>query len=265
MKPSSPGEAGHVQSVERALQLMELLARENREMSLTEISKAMNRPKSTVYGLLATLRGYRYIDQSPVTGRYRLGVRLFELGHLVARGWDVREAAKPVMQRLNTQTGEMVQLATEEQGEVLYLEKLDSTHILRIVSDTGARLPMHCTGLGKVLLAYKTDVEVKWVISCHGLPAMTPHTITRREKLFEELAKVRRQGYAIDDREVMEGLRCVAAPIWDGEGKVRYAISISALAHTLQAERLDSVIQLVKQAAAEISRSLGHIPESETP
>jgi len=115
----------HVQSVARSLMVLDLLARENREMSLTEIAKAMDWPKSTAHGIVATLKDFYYIDQSPVSGCYRLGVRLFELGNIVARSWDIKAIAKPVMQELNTRFGEMVQLATEDKGEVLYLEKLD--------------------------------------------------------------------------------------------------------------------------------------------
>ena len=107
----------HVQSAARALMLLDLLARENREMSLTEIANAMNWPKSTVHGLIATMRDHSYVDQSLVSGCYRLGVRLFELGNIVARSWDIRTLALPAMQNLNNKLGEMVQLATEDKGE----------------------------------------------------------------------------------------------------------------------------------------------------
>ena len=248
----------HVHSVARALMLLDLLARENREMSLTEIANAMNWPKSTVHGLIATMRDYSYVDQSPASGCYRLGVRLFELGNIVARGWDIRALALPAMQNLNSQLGEMVQLATEDKGEVLYLEKLDSTHMMRIVSEIGARLPMHCTGLGKVLLAYKKPAEIKWILSKHGMPPMTSRTITDREALERELIKVRRQGYAVDDREIMDSLRCVAAPVYDRDGRVKYAISISGLANNLQGERLEMVRDELLLTAHSLSYAMGY-------
>lgn len=248
----------HVQSVERAMKLLELLAAENREMSLTEIAKSMGWPKSTTYGLLATLRDYHFVDQSATNGHYRLGVRLFEYGNLVARSWDIRTVALPAMQRLNRQLGEMIQLATEDKGEVLYLEKLDSTHMLRIVSEIGARLPMHCSGLGKVLLAHKTPNEVKWIITKRGLPRMTHRTITDPVLLEKELQKVREQGIGIDDREIMDSLRCIAAPIYDKDGEVRYAISVSGLADKMQGEYLDRVRTALLQAAEEISIGMGY-------
>lgn len=248
----------HVQSVARALMLLELMARENREMSLTEIANAMDWPKSTVHGLIATLRDYYYIDQSPTTGYYYLGVRLFELGNLVARSWDVRSLAMPIMQDLNNRLGEMIQLAKEDKGEVLYLEKLDSSHMFRIVSETGARLPMHSSGLGKVLLAYKKPAEVKWILSKHGMRPMTAQTITNREMLEKELHQICQQGYAMDDREVMDSLRCVAAPIYDRRGDVNYAISISGLANNFQGERLETLRKELVRAADSISYKMGY-------
>ena len=250
--------SSHVQSVARSLMIMDMLAQENREMSLTEIAKAMSWPKSTTHGLLTTLKDYYYVDQSPASGCYRLGVRLFELGNMVARSWDIKAIAKPVMQELNARFGEMVQLAAEDKGEVLYLEKLDSTHMMRIVSDIGARLPMHCTGLGKVLLAYKTPSEIKWILTKRGMPPMTARTITDRETMERELIKIRRQGYAIDDREIMDSLCCVAAPIFDREGNVKYAVSVAALSNNLHGERLDTVKDELLKSANVISYAMGY-------
>ena len=255
-----PGErkSSHVQSVDRALAVIELLAQEEKEMSLTEISKALSWPKTTAYGLIATLRDRQYVDQSSSTGRYRLGMRLFELGNIAARRWDVRAIARPLMQDLNNRVGEMVQLATESGGEVLFIEKMDSTHMIRIVSEIGARLPMHCTGLGKVLLAYKKSSEIKWIIAKHGLRMMTSHTITDRDKLERELINIRRKGYAIDDREIMDSLRCVAAPIYSRDGSVEYAISVSGLAVNLHGERFNTVRDELLQTADNISHLMGH-------
>jgi DNA-binding IclR family transcriptional regulator len=250
--------SSHVQSVERALTLLDLLANENHEMSLTEISKAINWPKSTVHGLLTTMRNYQYITQSPTTGKYWLGVRLFELGNYVARSFDIKTIAMPTLTKLNNLLGDLVQLATEDNGEVLYLEKLDSTHMIRIVSDIGIRLPMHCSGLGKVLLAYKKPSEIKWIISKKGMQKMTSRTITSADELERELAEVRARGYAIDDQEIMESLRCVAFPIRDMEGVVRYAISVSGIVNNMQGEHLSQTIDALSKAAAEISFAMGY-------
>jgi len=185
-------------------------------------------------------------------------VRLFELGNIVARSWDIRAIARPAMQELNESLGELVQLATESEGEVLYIEKIDSTHMMRIVSEIGARLPMHCTGLGKVLLAYKTPAEVQWIIKKHGLRTMTSHTITNPEALEKELIRIRKQGFAIDDREIMESLRCVAAPIYDRDGNVKYALSVSVLAGNLIGDRLEVAREALVSTAKSISFLMGY-------
>lgn len=255
-KPSS-----HVQSIARAIQLIDLLAKEGQELSLTEIAKAMGWPKSTVHGLLSTLRDYNYVEQSPINGRYRLGIRLFELGNSVARSWDIRAVALPVMQRLNRKLGEMVHLATEDRGEVLYIEKLDSHQAFRIVSETGVRLPMHCSGLGKVLLAYKARNEVKWILTRQGMRRMTRNTITDPQVLEKELAVIRQQGYGVDDREIMDSLRCVAAPIFGEEGRAKYAISVSGMADSMCGQHLEEVTAMVKEAAETISYQMGYRPE----
>lgn len=248
----------HVTSVERALILVDILAQKHGEASLTEIAKEANWPKSTVHGLLATLRDYKIVDQSPETGCYCLGVRLFELGNQVARNWDIRSVALPFLQQLNKQLGEMVQLATEDDGDVLYIEKLDAVHLLRIVSEIGARLPMHCSGLGKVLLANKTPTEVRWILSHKGMPKLTSRTVNDPIVLERELAKIRRQGYAIDDREIMDSLRCVAAPIFNKDGKVRYAVSVSGIADKMEGERLDQVRMALLHTAEMISYGMGY-------
>jgi len=255
----------HVHSLARALQLLELLANEGRELSLTEIANGLGRPKSTVHGILSTLRDYRFVDQSAQNGRYRLGIRLFEFGHKVARNWDIREIALPIMKKLNREFGEMVQLATEDAGEVFYIEKIDSTHIIRIVSDLGMHLPMHCTGLGKAMLAYRTPSEVKRILAQSGMRSMTNNTITDIIKMDEELANVRKQGYAVDNQEIMVGLRCIAAPIRDKNGAVVYAISAAGLAERFTGEYFESLRDAITESAAEISRLLGYRePKTET-
>ncbi len=250
--------AAHVQSVGRALEIVDLLAQKKSDMSLTEISCELGWPKSTVYGLLSTLRDYQYIDQDAESGRYRLGVHLFELGNLVARGWDIRAVALQPMQRLNRQLGEMVQLATENNGEVLYLEKVDSSHLIRIVSEIGARLPIHCSALGKVMLAYRSPADWKRILRQRGMPSMTTRTITSLVQMEAELAKIRHHGYAIDDGEIMDSLRCVAAPIHTPDGMVRYAISVSGLSSAMQGEHFDNIVQALLKASGEISYAMGY-------
>ena len=129
---------------------------------------------------------------------------------------------------------------------------------MKIFSVIGVRLPMHCSGLGKVLLAQKNDAELKRYINTKGLPALTQNTITTAPRLKAELEKIREQGYAMDDGEIMDGLRCVAAPIEDINGKVRYAISVSGQTKDMHGGKLDRLILEVRRAAGEISYALGN-------
>ncbi|MDR1914972.1 MAG: IclR family transcriptional regulator [Synergistaceae bacterium] len=254
MKNKKPS---HVQSVERAMILLNIMAAERSDMSLTDISRQSGWPKSTVYGLLSTLRDYRFAEQSAETGHYRLGARLFELGNVVAKSWDVCAIAKPHLRRLCESVGETVHLAMESDGEVLYLDKVEPKQLIRIVSEVGGRLPMHCSGLGKVLLAYMNEAEVMQVAEKRGLTQMTPRTITSLPKLFEELEKVRSQGYCMDNGEIMNNLRCVAAPIFDVYGAARYAVSVSGLDSNMRGEPLNRAIKQVIHVAGVISGAIG--------
>ncbi len=249
---------GQVRSVAKALMILDMLALAHREMSLGEIAKKLEAPKSTVHGLLSTLCECGYVEQSPLDGCYRLGVHLFELGMAVADNWDVRKIAAPYIERLLSEMQETVHLVVLDNGEVLYIDKRESNQSLRIVSKVGARLPAHCTGVGKVLLAYLPPAEVKKIIETKGLCKYTRNTITDPNLLEKELQKVRRQGYAIDNEEIMDGLRCVAAPIRDHKGDVCAAISISGPAVRLDEDRLPIAIDRVTKTADEISAALGN-------
>lgn len=247
-----------IKSVAKALKIIDILAEAKGELSLGEIANKLGLAKSTVHGLLSTLRDFGYVEQSNFTGKYKLGLRLFELGNVVAHGWDVRTVAAPYIQRLVDELGETVHLVVLDKGEVLYIDKRECRHSLRIVSQVGMRLPAHCTGVGKVLLASLSPEEVRRIVATKGLPRFTKNTITDLETLEKELAKVRAQGYAIDNEEIMDSLRCVAAPIRDHTGKVCAAISVSGPVARLEGEKLTLAIKQVTQTAAEISAELGY-------
>lgn len=249
-----------IKSVSKALKIIDLLAENRREMTLGEISKEMKLAKSTAYGLLATLRDSNYIEQSPFDGKYRLGIRLFEVGNIVANTWDVRQLAAPYIQLLVDDLEETVHLVVLDKGEVLYIDKRESKQSFRMVSEVGSRLPAHCTGVGKVLLAHLPACELKRIIAAKGLKRYTENTITDLKALEEVLIKTRQQGYAIDNEEIMNGLRCVAVPIWDYSGKVCAAISISGPISRMVDEHFDKVIQHMMKTGLDISGSLGFRP-----
>jgi DNA-binding IclR family transcriptional regulator len=170
--------------------------------------------------------------------------------------WDIRTIAMPFMQRLNQELGEMVQLGTEDHGQMLYLEKLDSTHLIRIVSEIGGRLPIHCTGLGKAILAYMPANKIKQIVREHGLAQYTAKTIVSLPALEKELKRIREQGFALDDGEIMVGLRCIAAPIFDNNGQAKYAVSVSGMQGNMEGVRLERIRDRVVETAAAITQAL---------
>jgi DNA-binding IclR family transcriptional regulator len=252
-----------IQSVARALTIVDSLADARGELALNEIAARLSLPKSTVHGLISTLKDFGYIEQSGFTGKYRLGVRLFEVGHIVAQGWEVRLVAAPYIQELLEEMGETVHLVVLDKLEVLYIDKRESAQSLRIASQVGMRLPAHCTGVGKVLMAHLTLEKRRELIDAKGLPRFTRNTLTDVELLEEELTRVRQQGFAIDNEEIMDSLRCVAAPIRDQAGKVLWAISLSGPVSRLKGERLEKAIRRVTETAARISAGLGYRPKKD--
>lgn len=248
--------SGNIQSVDRALNILETISDAEDGLTLAQLSEQVNLPKSTVHGLVSTLRDHKFVSQTDEDGRYRMGIRLFELGTKLARSWDIRDAAKPAMRWLSKEFGETVHLGCEDNGEVLYLDKIAADSLISIVSDIGARLPMHCSGIGKALLAHKSESEVKRYIAYKGLMPLTGRTITDPDKLMQELEKVKEQGFALDDGEIMEGLRCVGAPIYDSDGLVRYAISVSGQVKDIYGKRLERLIIETQRAAKEITYAL---------
>ena len=246
-----------IQSVARALTILDTLAEARGELALHEIATRLGLPKTTAHGLISTLRDFGYIEQSAFTGKYRLGVRLFEVGNIVAQGWEVRSVAAPYIPRLVEEMGETVHLAVLDRHEVLYIDKRESSRSLRIASQVGMRLPAHCTGVGKALMAYLTPAERLEIIRIKGLPPCTEHTLTEPGALEAELATVRERGYAVDNEEIMDSLRCVAAPIKDQSGKVVSAISLSGPISRMQGENFEKAVQLCVKTAAEISADLG--------
>lgn len=247
-----------IRSVAKALSILNLLAKNKRSMALTEIAYELDLPKSTLHGLLSTMKDFGYIEQSIFDGKYRLGTVLFEIGNVVAERWDVRKVAAPYLSRLVNSINETVHLVILDKGEVLYIDKRESNQSLKIVSQIGARLPAHCTGVGKTLLAYLSPVEVKKIIEEKGLPKYTENTITDPIKLEKELARIRELGYGEDRGEIMNNLYCVAAPIWDYTNKVCAALSVSLPYSQVTEERRREVINCVIQTTKEISIGLGY-------
>lgn len=248
----------HVKSVARSLQILDLMADKRQPMSLKDIATALGWPKSTVHGILSTLHDYDYVSQSITDGKYILGTRLFELGNILQSTWDIHDIARPMMVKLNARFGETVHLATEDRGEVLYLEKIDSNHLIRIVSQVGSRLPMYCTGVGKVLLAYQSTDKFLKLLKHQQLKPYTSRTIITKAKLEKELKHIREKGFACDNGEIMDSLRCVAAPIYNKNGDVEYALSVSGLSNNMNPNHVEAITEALLNACNSISKEIGY-------
>lgn len=254
-------------SVERALAILHLFILGEAEISLSEISQRVGLHQSTVFRLLATLSSAGFTEHDPQTGRYRLGPEALALGQAYLRHSDLRHIAEAPLAALRDRSSETVHLATLQGAQVIYLEKLPGLHPIGLMSSRiGDRSPAHCTGLGKALLAYVPEAEVRRTFSS-GLQSFTPRTITRIAGLLEELDRIRNQGYAVDNEEHELGVVCVAAPVFDTD-RVVAAISASGPADRIRKEmREQRLTQAVLTAAGEISARLGRVtaPVPQTP
>ena len=245
-----------VRVIDRVVVMLRRLASERSGLSVTSLADDVGISKATAHRLLASLAEYRLVQQDPSTKQYRLGLGLFEFGNQVLAHLEPVEVAKPFLERLVEETGETANMAVLDAGMALYVAKVECSFSIRIGSMVGLRQPTHCTGLGKVLLAYSSD-DVKSAVGEHGLIRKTNRTIVDPDRLREELALIVERGYAIDDEEFEDGLRCVAGPVSDGTGEVVAAVSVSGPTARMTDDVLDELIAMVVRAARDISRALG--------
>lgn len=247
-----------VQPVEKALRVLLFLGASERSLTLTEISYKMNIPKTTVFRYLQTLEAFNLVSHDEETEGYRLGLRVWELGQKVGTHMSVREAALPLMQQLRERFNETINLGVLTGQEIVYLEIVESSRALRMRAQIGGRDPVYSTSLGKAILAFLPD-EV-W--SRHlptRLPAQTSNTLTSLAILRKDLMLARERGYAIDKGENEDGSYCVGAPIFDHQGKVVAALSLSAPASRISdAAMLAEVSPALVGTTKAISRRLGY-------
>jgi len=223
-KPQRAGDG--VQSVERALELLEALAEPQEAKGVSELARATGLPVATIHRLLATMVSRGYVRQDTGSHKYTLGSHLIRLGEAAAR--DFAQFARPYLAELMEASGETANLAMLEDGQVAYVAQVPSRHHrVRMFTEVGRRVHPHTSGVGKVVLAFRPRAEVEALLARSGLPPRTPRTIVDRSRLLAELDVVARQGYAVDDGEEEIGVRCLAVPVF-GVGDSVAAVSISA-------------------------------------
>jgi IclR family transcriptional regulator, acetate operon repressor len=257
-------ERGGVQSVERTLDILEALVEFGSEVGLVEISQAVSLPLATVHRLLGTLIQRGYVKQNRQNRKYSLGFRALQMGSDMRQRFSLRLEARPFLQHLMQSCGESANLAVLDDGEVVYIDQAQSSRILRMFTQIGNRLPAHSTGSGKIMLAFAPPEVGDGVIRRYGLLERTPHTITDAEVFKRELERIRHNGYALDDQEHEEGVRCVAAPVRDESGQVVASLSVSGPVTRLSDRQVELIIPEVVESGEKLSSRLGFKREPAT-
>jgi IclR family acetate operon transcriptional repressor len=252
--PERPGAA--VQSLERALALMSALARDDKA-TLSELALRTGTPPSTAHRLLTTLEGHGWASFDEATNFWRVGVEAFRTGSSFIRQTRVVDAAREEMRGLVAHTGETANVATPDGGEVVFVSQIETTHPIRAFFGQGARAPMHASGIGKALLATLPRDAVERLLQRTGLREFTARTLASPAALFEDLDRIRSRGWALDDEERTEGMRCVAAAIFDHHGEAVAGISISGPSARLPLDAVGEFGPVVRRAAQRVTERIG--------
>jgi len=246
-----------LQSVQKALDILETLATQNKGFNLTQLAKKLDLANSTTHRVLDTLRRQGYVEQNPESQKYSLSIKILQLSSMLLGQMDVREKALPILEEVAKKTGESVRLAILSDSEVVYIECVESSQTLQVRGFIGKKVFIHTSAVGKVLLAYLPEERIDRIINNRGLPRCTKYTITDPHKLKEHLRKVRQQGFAIDNEEGTIGSRCISAPIFNYSGKIIAAVSIAGPSLRITPEHFDRLVRIVKEASREISYKTG--------
>ncbi|MGA4845635.1 IclR family transcriptional regulator [Streptomyces sp. G5(2025)] len=248
-----------VPAVTRSLDILELFLEGDGTLSAPEVTRRLQLPRTTVHELLTTLAARSYLAQIPdQPGRYRLGVRTYQLGSRYAEQLDLAAEGQQVAREVAETCDETVHVAILEDTDVIYIAKVDSTHAVRMVSAAGRRLPAHCTSVGKMLLASLPQPELETRLKGREFVAMTPASITDPDELAAVLADIRERGVAVEHRESNPDVSCVAAPVRDSAGRVVAALSISVPMIRWSEERERELAELAAKGAGDLSLRLGH-------
>ncbi len=247
-----------VKSASRVLDVFELLVRHRHGLTVSQISRELKLPVSSVYELVQTLVQREYLESIPEKKAYRLGLKLLEIGSTYLQEFSLLDEARPVMRELIRTCDETVNLAILDKTDILFMAKEEGTKSMRLVSYVGKRLPAHATALGKVLLSPLSDPEIDELYDGIPLQKLTPKTISDLTSLKKELQEVCLRGYAIDNQETSLGLQCLAAPIYSHEQKIEAALSISVPTVRMNKGKLGELTELVRSGARRISQNIGY-------
>jgi len=241
-----------VNALDRGLSILEILATEGESLGVTDLSKRISVNKATVYRLLSTLASRGYVELDPEVKKYRASLGIVKLGGMILNRIELGIEAGPALKELAQRTDESAHLAVLSDGEAVYIDREVSKSLVAVKTELGMQVPLHCSAIGKAMIAFLPEDELQQIIDRRGLPGFTDKTITSLAKLKRELSSVRKQGYAVDDEEYTVGVRCVAAPVWSHRGEVEGSIGVSGPSNRVTLERIPEIGLIVKEIGEKI-------------
>jgi IclR family acetate operon transcriptional repressor len=255
---SEPRDGG-VQSVDRALQIIETLAEDDEGYRLSDLAIRTGLSTSTAHRLLTTLEKRRFVQFDRTESKWHVGAQSFAVGATFTRRRNFVALATPYLRKLRDRTRETANLAVVDDESIMVLTRIESREIMRSLTKVGGRVAMVASGVGKAVLATYADEDVNAIIRRQGMPRLTEKSLLRAGDLFQELAKIRKQGFAIDDEEARMGLRCVAAVVFNDCSEPLAAISVSGMTSRVTEERLPELGAAVREVAAELTAAIGGV------
>jgi len=245
-----------LQSLDRAVSVLEVLGQSDTPLSLAEICQRMSLHKSTAHRSLMVLERSALIERTQ-ENRFRLGLKLYELGNRAVEQIDLRARVQPFFRRLAMQVGETVHLSVLQKTSVVYLDKVEPNRRVCMSSKIGTSNPVYCTSMGKAMLAFQPEEVIEQIIAKIRFVRYTPKTLSSRELLMKALERVRRRGYAIDDEEIELGVRCVGAPVFNEHHQAIAAVSVSGPASRITVQSVPGIAEHLLRCCRDISASLG--------
>ncbi len=243
-------------STVRTIEILHLIASSTDALTITEISQSLNIPKSTTHQIIQTLHELKILENNR-SKTYRLGIRFFEMALPAFARMDLKREAESILEELSIKTGESVFIATHDGNEIVYIDQVMGPSLLRLSVNPGTRGPMHCTALGKAILASFSDIKAMKIIDEKSMERFTDFTIQNQEQLVNDLRKTRSRGYAIDDRELFPDISCIAAPVIGSSGEAEAAISIVSHSSRMNSSRIEQLGTLLQEACLNLSHRLG--------
>ncbi len=251
---------GTVQALDRGLMLLETLAKEG-SSSVTDIALTVGLPTSTAHRILSTLQKHQFVDYDSKTQLWSIGLEAFRVGSKYLDRTNLVEFSRRPMHELTDSTGETTNLAITDNGDVVFISQVETNNPIRAFFNPGTRGFMHASGIGKAILAHLSKPEIEKVLEKKGCPSFTANTLSSPGNLFDDLEKIMARGWSLDDEETYQGMRCVAAPIFNAHGEAFAGVSVSGPVVRFNDQVLPGIAEKVQQAAFEITRVTGGRPQ----